>query len=97
MDELNTKYTSKGVQILAIDVTDRKDLTEKVASDISYKGPVLLDDKQFARKEYNVVATPTTYRVDTSGKLVFKHVGYAPGMEKVLEKEIELLLARKPA
>jgi hypothetical protein len=29
--------------------------------------------------------------------MIFKHVGYGPGMEKVLEREIEMLLARKTA
>jgi len=92
---MNTKYSGKGVQVLVIDVTGRKDATQKVATEIAYKAPVLLDDKEFARKAYSILGTPTTYIVDPSGRMIFKHVGYGPGMEKVLEQEIDLLLARK--
>jgi hypothetical protein len=97
LDALNDKYAASGVQVLAIDVSGRKELTQKMATDASYKAPVLVDDKDFSRKEYKIVATPTTCIVDRSGKMIFRHVGYGPGVEKVLEKEIDLLLARKTA
>jgi cytochrome c biogenesis protein CcmG/thiol:disulfide interchange protein DsbE len=97
LDALNSKYAAEGVQVLAIDVTGRKELTQKMATEASYKAPVLVDDKGFSRQQYKVTATPTTCIVDPSGKTIFRHVGYGPGMEKVLEKEIELLLARKTA
>lgn len=97
LDALNSKYAADGVRVLAIDVSGRKELTQKMAADASYRAPVLIDDKGFSRKEYKVTATPTTCVVDPSGKVIFRHVGYGPGMEKVLEKEIDLLLARKTA
>ena len=97
LDELNTKYAANGVQVLAIDVSGRKDLTQKVITNASYKAPVLLDEKGLSRKEYKIMATPTTCIVDQSGRTIFRHVGYGPGMEKIFEKELDLLLARKPA
>lgn len=95
LDAISTKYAGKGVQVLVIDITNRKELMQKVVTEAAYKAPVLVDDKEFSRKEYKIAATPTTYLVDPAGKMVFKHVGYGPGLEKVLEKEIDLLLARK--
>lgn len=92
---LSTKYQAQGIKVIVVDVTGRKELTEKVASDASYGAPVLLDDKGFSRTEYKIVATPTTFVVDQSGRMIFKHVGYGPGMEKMYEKEIDLLLGRK--
>lgn len=92
---LNSKYEAQGVKVIVIDVTGRKELTDKVAADASYGAPVLLDDKGFSRAEYKIVATPTTFVVDQSGRMIFKHVGYGPGMERMYEKEIDLLLARK--
>lgn len=97
LDELYTKYAAKGVEILAIDVSGRKDLTQKVTADAGYKAPVLIDDKGFSRDQYKIRATPTTCIVDPSGKVIFRHLGYGPGMEKTFEREIELLLAKKPA
>jgi hypothetical protein len=92
---LSSKYEAQGIKVVVVDVTGRKELTEKVAADASYRAPVLLDDKDFSRTEYKIMATPTTFIVDPSGRMVFKHVGYGPGMEKMYEKEIDLLLARK--
>jgi hypothetical protein len=94
---MNSKFADKGVKIIAIDVSNRKDLTQKLMADLPYTAPTLLDTGEVSRKQYNVVATPTTYLIDPSGRMIFKHVGYGPGLEKVLEKEIELLLARKTA
>jgi len=95
LSALSSKYEAQGIKVVVVDVTGRKELTDKVAADASYPGPVLLDDKGFSRTEYKIMATPTTFVVDPSGRMVFKHVGYDPGMEKMYEKEIDLLLARK--
>jgi thiol-disulfide isomerase/thioredoxin len=93
--EIGEKYQAKGLRVILVDATDRKELTEKMMSELSYKGPVLLDEKKVSREQYKIVGTPTTYLVDETGRMVFKHVGYGPGMEKAFEKEIEALLARK--
>ena len=94
---MNGKYADKGVKIIAVDVSNRKDLTQKLMTDLPYTAPTLLDNAEVSRKQYNVVATPTTFLIDPAGRMIFKHVGYGPGMEKVLEREIEMLLARKTA
>lgn len=78
-----------------VDVTGSKEATLKMVTDAAYKGAVLLDHKNFSRAEYKITGTPTTYIVDTEGRMVFRHLGYGPGMEKMFEKEIDLLLARK--
>ena len=96
LEDLSSRFEARGLKVIAVDVTNRKDLTQKVMTDAAYTAPTLLDTGEVSRKQYNVVATPTTFLVDRSGRMVFKHVGYGPGMEKVLEREIELLLARKP-
>lgn len=95
LDALSAKYEARGVKIVVVDVTGRKELTGKVIADAAYKAPVLLDDKGFSRQEYKITATPTTYVVDQAGRMIFKHVGYGPGMEGMFEKEIEALLGRK--
>jgi thiol-disulfide isomerase/thioredoxin len=97
LDALNGKYEGEGVRVIVIDVTGRKELTEKLAEETSYKASILLDETDFSDKEYNIIATPTTYVVDQAGRMIFKHLGYGPGMETMFEKEIEMLLARKTA
>jgi thioredoxin-related protein len=73
------------------------ELTERVTSEASLSMPVLLDDRHDFSETYGLRATPTTLLVDPAGRIIFKHVGYAPGMELTLEREIDLLLERSPA
>jgi cytochrome oxidase Cu insertion factor (SCO1/SenC/PrrC family) len=94
---INEKYQAKGLRVIVADATARKDLTEKMMSELAYTAPVLIDEGAVAREQYKIVGTPTTYLVDENGRIVFKHIGYGPGMERTLEKEIEALLARKSA
>ena len=56
--------------------------------------PVLLDEKDISGEAYGVFATPTTFVVDTAGRIMFKHIGYGPGMEGMLQREVALLLER---
>jgi hypothetical protein len=39
-----------------------------------------------------VSVLPTLFILDAQGKLVYTHEGFAPGDEKIIEKEIENLL-----
>jgi hypothetical protein len=92
---LMAKFGARGVEILIIDASNRRELTEKVAEETSITMPVLLDEEDVSGESYGVFATPTTLIVDGSGRVIFKHIGYGPGTEKVLEREIELLLERQ--
>jgi thioredoxin-related protein len=86
----------QGVEILIVDVRNMKDKTEEVIAEASVSTPVLLDDQDISHEKYDILATPTTFIVDTTGKAIFKHIGYVEGHEHMLEKEIELLLERRP-
>lgn len=92
---IGQKYQAAGLKTIVADATARKDLTERMASELGYTAPILIDEGGVAREQYKIVGTPTTYLIDHAGRMVFKHVGYGPGLESVLEKEIELLLAKK--
>lgn len=94
LEALYNKYGAKGIEVVIVDASNRKRLTEKVISEASVSLPVLLDDKDISDKDYGVYATPTTLIVDSAGRIVFRHIGYGQGMERMFEKEIELLLQR---
>lgn len=81
---------------MVIDVRNMKEHTQEIADRVSLSVPVLLDDKEVSRENYGISATPTTFIVDRSGKAMFKHIGYEEGHEAMLEREIQLLLNRKP-
>jgi thioredoxin-related protein len=92
---MHGKFVNRGVEFVVIDASNRKEQTLKIVSEKSPALTVVLDEEGAAWDDYQVYATPTTLIVDPAGKIIFKHVGYGPGMEKMLEKEIDLLLQRQ--
>jgi peroxiredoxin len=94
LEALYGKYTGRGVKVIVVDVSNRKELTRTIVDEVSASMPVLLDDKDISGKDYGVYATPTTFIIDSAGRTVFKHIGFGEGMEDMFEREIDLLLQR---
>ncbi len=57
----------------------------------------LLRTVRGAANKYKVRGIPTTYIIDAKGVIKSVHVGFSPGMEKELEKEIVALLLKEKA
>jgi thiol-disulfide isomerase/thioredoxin len=90
--ELAEKYKNAPVVIVSIDPGRRPKGFDQLLEANRVVHTVLNDAKQDVFKAYHVVATPTTALIDPTGHLMFRHVGYAPGGEQVLDREIETLL-----
>ena len=59
--------------------------------------PVALDDQGISRSLYEIQGTPTNLVIDREGRVIFRHLGFSPGKEKVLEAEVEILMKGSPA
>jgi hypothetical protein len=92
---MHGKFDGKGIVFVVIDASNRKEQTQEIVSEKSPSLTVVLDEEGAAWDSYKVYATPTTFIVDPAGRVIFKHVGYGPGMEKMMEKELDLLLERR--
>lgn len=95
MNDLQSKYGSRGLQILGVnldakDADARKFLTEN-------KGNFLLafDNKGMTPKLFGVKGMPTSYLIDRDGRIVSEHTGFNFSKTAGLEKEIEKLLESK--
>ncbi len=66
----------------------------KVMDDAAVTAVVVLDDKRLSYDVFEIIGTPTTLIVDSQGRAVFKHVGYAEHMQEMMSAEIEALLSR---
>jgi thiol-disulfide isomerase/thioredoxin len=90
LDDLQEKYRDQGLTILGINL-DTERSRSKVRSYIRSKGygfTVALDPSQESYRRLNGTAMPYTMLVDSTGKIVYRHSGYMPGDEKILEAEI---------
>ena len=86
---LHQKYTAKGLKVIGIDTFDKKeDDLKSFLSKHRIAYPVLLD-KGDVSNNYHISAYPAIYLIDKNGKIIFSHVGYTKGIEKMLEKIIK--------
>ena len=95
LDDLQEKYREQGLTVLGINL-DTERSRSKVRSYIRSKGygfTVALDPSQESYRRLNGTAMPYTMLVDSTGKIVYRHSGYLPGDEKILETEIQLVLS----
>jgi hypothetical protein len=74
--------------ILSIDTANRPDLDADFVKKIGAAFPIALDDSKLSRELFRIQGTPTNFVIDRSGKIVFRHLGFFPGAEKVLDAEI---------
>ena len=94
LDKYNKKYAESGFQIVSIN-TDTPRSLSKVKSFVKsrkYSFEVLTDPKsEFIRKAGGKVL-PYLLLVNTDGTIFRRHMGYSPGDEITLEKEIGELI-----
>ena len=94
LNQIYEKYKDKGFTILGINQDSPKSVSKVRAYIASHNinFPVALDpDFQYLQK-LNGQSIPYSILFDTNGKIVYKNVGYLPGDELKLEKEIRKLL-----
>ena len=94
LDKFNKKYTESGFQVVSIN-TDTPRSLSKVKSFVKSRGysfEILMDPKsEFIRKAGGKVL-PFLLLVNTDGTIFKRHMGYSPGDEITLEKEIGELI-----
>ncbi|MBW3625812.1 MAG: TlpA family protein disulfide reductase [Armatimonadetes bacterium] len=94
MNALYKKYRDQGFVVLGLNNEEEtKAALQFAKKSLSY--PVLLH-ADGAFNDYGVQGIPATFILDATGKVVKRHIGFGPGMEKEFQKEIEALLEIVP-
>ena len=96
MDMLNELYSElqgNGVTVLGISVDGPRSVSKvkPMAQSRKWNLPILLDTKGEIKAKYRVLALPTLFVVDRTGKVVYTRMGYSPSLkEKIRELLMEL-------
>lgn len=78
-------------------VESQNELIPEWKSEKGFTFPILVGaTRQFLVENYDYQGSPTNFLLNQDGRVVFKHVGYGPGGEKVMEAEIRELLGLDP-
>jgi cytochrome c biogenesis protein CcmG/thiol:disulfide interchange protein DsbE len=96
LEELNVKYKTQGLEVLAISADNPDDVKEsdivQFAEEHGAKFSVGWDKDKAIAPKYDPKTMPSSYIIDRKGVVRYAHIGYHPGEEKDLEREIKELL-----
>ena len=85
MDGLYGKYRRRGLEILAINVGQKKETVKAFAAELGVSYPILLDMDGKSAALYGVTDVPRTYVIDRNGVVRYRIIGGAtPEMLKKL-------------
>lgn len=90
--ELAAQFAHRPVTIVSIDSGERSEAASDLLDEHHVRHPVLNDEGREVFGDYGVAGVPTTVIIDHAGRLMFRHVGFSPGMEERFAREIETLL-----
>jgi len=98
LDKLHLKYEKQGFEVVSINIDNTRNMS-KVKSYVNsqkYAFSVLSDPRAELFRKMGAKVMPFVIIADSTGEIINRHVGYNPGDEKELEKEIlHLLVVRE--
>ena len=100
LDKLHLKYENQGFDVVSINIDNTRNMS-KVKSYVNsqkYAFSVLSDPRAELFRKMGGKVMPFVIITDSAGEIKNRHVGYNPGDEKELEKEIlHLLIDQQPS
>lgn len=90
LQQVYEAYQGKDVAFLIASVDQEQEKVKPYIDDNHYTFPVYYGRP--AAEQYEVDSIPTTFIIDKSGTIQFKHIGYRPDIRDVLGWEIDALL-----
>ena len=94
LDKFNQKYSDDGFQVISVNIDNTRSMS-KVKSYIKsreYSFEVFTDPKAELLRKTGGKMMPYILLVNKSGRIVNRHMGYSPGDEVQLEKDIMALI-----
>jgi peroxiredoxin len=91
LSELYEKYRERGFELIAVSIDESVSDARDFVEEYGIKFTVVFDDRD-VNAAFGVYNIPTTFILDRNGKVVNKHLGFAPGMGETFAGDIEALL-----
>ena len=93
-EQLLKQYAPRGLRVYAVNVDKDSSQVATFLKQTHVSLPILLDeDAAISEHRLGVVLMPTTFLLDRSGKVRFKHEGWAEEFLAKYQSELEQLLA----
>jgi cytochrome c biogenesis protein CcmG, thiol:disulfide interchange protein DsbE len=95
MNEMQTRFASQGLQIIAVNLDAKPDDARKFLADNNANFIIAYDPKGETPRLYGVKGMPTSILIGRDGKVLFQHVGFNQGNRADLEQRIHSALGEK--
>jgi thiol-disulfide isomerase/thioredoxin len=93
MNAMQARYKEKNFKVLAVNLDKDKALAEKFLEKVPADFPIFYDPEAKFAKLFKVVGMPSSYLVDSNGKVLRSHKGFFEKKKEEYEQEIKSLLA----
>jgi len=94
MNEMQRRYGSQGLSIVAINVDKKRDDAARFLTEVPAEFTVVYDAAGATPAAYAVKAMPSSYLIDASGTIVAVEHGFRDGSPAALEQRIRALVTR---
>jgi cytochrome c biogenesis protein CcmG/thiol:disulfide interchange protein DsbE len=95
LDSLYREYQPRGLEVLAVNLDERRRDADAFLRDRSHHLTVLFDPTGAAPKAFGVKGMPSSFLIDKAGNIRFSHMGYSGNVDKNYRREIAQLLAEQ--
>ena len=94
INNLYEKYSDKGLSVVSVNIDSPRSIAKVKSYIVSHniKFPVIKDPQKNLLQEFNGLSIPYLLVINNEGEIVSRHIGYVPGDEIKLEKEINSVL-----
>jgi thiol-disulfide isomerase/thioredoxin len=95
LDALYREYQPRGLEVLAINLDERRGDADAFLADHPHHLTVLFDPKGASPVAFGVKGMPSSFLIDKAGNIRFTHMGYSGNVDESYRQEIAQLLAEQ--
>jgi peroxiredoxin len=95
LDAIYRQYEEKGLEVLAVNVDERRRDADAFLDAHPHHLTVLFDPKGVAPEVFGVTGMPSSFLIDRSGDIRFTHMGYSGNVDERYRQEIAQLLSER--
>jgi cytochrome c biogenesis protein CcmG/thiol:disulfide interchange protein DsbE len=93
LDSLYREYQSRGVEVLAVNLDERRRDADMFLGDHPHHLTVFFDPQGASPAAFGVKGMPSSFLIDKVGRIRFTHMGYSGDVHQTYRKEIAQLIA----
>lgn len=96
LDALYREYHARGVEVLAVNLDERRRDADAFLAGRPHALTVLLDPKGVSAEAFGVQGMPSSFVLDRTGTIRYTHMGYSDNVADRYRQELTALLAEHP-